>query len=342
VTSNEDKEGTWLDPEGARGRELELWPGPDCIASWEPASPARRGWPALAWLRVVAYGGVAAALVFGGWFARGALPREPTSPATDKLAAALLPEEGITLDVRWGDLPPRLIQDGVIDLEKFRGAAEQAGSPLTPEQLRVLAEGSDEPLRVDANSAYFVLDVLWALGLANRNPILTEGPIAQRGWEEAGGYASTGGWTIGARPGSEYLAAIELLRLTPDEQDVVEEVAFNSYRPCCGNMTAFPDCNHGMAALGLAELMAAQGATADQVFQALKKISPFWFPTQYHHLALYLERQDQEWADVNPRLVMAEGYSSAGGSQQVTGWLQQEGVLTGTGTGAGKASGCAP
>ena len=343
TTKEVDEEGTWLDPEGVCGRELELWAGPDCMASWEPASPARRGWRVGARLQVLAFGSVAAALFLGGWFARGALPREPSSPSTDKLAAALFPDEGITLDVRWGDLPPRLSQNGVIDLEKFKEAAERAGSPLTAEQLRVLAEGSDEPLRVDANSAYFVLDVLWALGLANRNPILTDGPMAQRGWDQAKGYASTGGWTIGARPGSEYLAAVELLRLTPDEQDIAEEVAFNSYRPCCGNMTAFPDCNHGMAALGLTELMASQGSSADEIFEALKLVSPFWFPDQYHHLALYFDEQDQEWTELDPRLVMGAEYSSAVGWRQVDAWLQSAGILTGAGAGGGgKASGCAP
>ena len=77
--------------------------------------------------------------------------------------------------------------------------------------MKVLSEGSDDPLRIDANSAYFLLDVLWALGLANKNTILTQGAMAQQGWDKAGGYASTGGWTIGVKPGPEYLAKLELI-----------------------------------------------------------------------------------------------------------------------------------
>jgi hypothetical protein len=107
-------------------------------------------------------------------------------------------------------------------------------------------------------------------------------------------------------------------------------------------MTAFPDCNHGMAALALAELMASQGASADEVFQALKDISPYWFPNQYHQLALYFEHQDQEWEDVDPRLVMGQEHSSSGGFKQVSAWLQQRGALSGSGVGGGNASGCAP
>jgi len=338
------------------------WGGPEDMRSWAaelqhdldyteivepPARPAapptgRRGL-LRASLRVLAYAGAELALFVGGWFAHVWFQGDSTpSSSSDRLVRALFPEEGVTLDVTWGDIPQQLVQAGVIDLEKFGAAAQQAGSPLTADQLQVLAEGSDEPLTIDASNAYFTLDVLWALGLANNNAILTQGPMAQRGWDQAGGYASTGGWTIGKGPGPQYLATLGLISLTSEQQAVLNEVAFNSYRPCCGNMTAFPDCNHGMAALALAELMASQGASAEEIFQALKEISPFWFPNQYYQLALYFERQDQEWDEVEPRLVMGRDYSSAGGWQQVSAWLQQEGALTASGPGGGKASGCAP
>ncbi len=314
----------------------------------EPAArpavpPAGRRRLLRASLRASAYAGVALALFLGGWFAHVWFQGDstPSSPS-DRLIRELFPEEGVTLDVTWGDIPQQLVQAGVIDLEKFGAAAQQAGSPLTADQLKLLAEGSDEPLTIDASNAYFTLDVLWALGLANNNAILTQGPMAQRGWDQAGGYASTGGWTIGEEPGPQYLATLELIRLTPEQQAVLNEVAFNSYRPCCGNMTAFPDCNHGMAALALAELMASQGASTEEIFQALKEISPFWFPNQYYQLALFFELQEQEWDEVDPRLVMGRDYSSAGGWQQVSAWLQQEGALTASGPGGGKASGCAP
>lgn len=44
----------------------------------------------------------------------------------------------------------------------------------------------------------------------------------------------------------------------------VEEVAAAVYRPCCNSHTPFPGCNHGMAMLGLLELMAPQRASADE------------------------------------------------------------------------------
>ena len=326
-------------------------------ASTRPAARRRRlRRLVLAPLRAAVYAAVAAAFGFlGGWFGNSVLEDDsPTvlendSPSgsasassSDTLATALFPEEGVNLDVRWGDIPRRLVDEGVIDLEKFSAAAQNAGSPLTEDQLKLLSESSDEAITFDADNAYFMLDVLWALGLANKTTVLTEGPVAQNGWDQAGGYASTGGWTIGVKPGPEYLAALELIRLTPEQQGVVDDVASNAYRPCCGNMTAFPDCNHGMAALGLAELMASQGASADEIFQALKEISPFWFPNQYHHLALYFEGQDQGWEDVDARVVMGREYSSSGGFEQVSALLQQQGALGTGGQAGGKASGCAP
>ncbi len=307
-------------------------------------------------LRGAAYAAVAAAFGFlGGWFGQSVL--EDDSPSSlesdsasgsasasspDALAATLFPDEGINLGVSWGDIPPRLVEEGVLDLEKFSAAAQRAGSPLTDDQLKILTEGSDEDIIFSADNAYFMLDVLWALGLANKTTVLTEGPIAQNGWDQAGGYAGTGGWTIGVQPGPEYLAALDLISLAPEQQAVVDDVAYNAYRPCCGNMTAFPDCNHGMAALGLAELMASQGASADEIFQALKDISPFWFPNQYHQLALYFDGQDQQWEDVDARMVMGKEYSSSSGFKQVSALLQQQGALGGVGPAGGKVSGCAP
>jgi hypothetical protein len=49
---------------------------------------------------------------------------------------------------------------------------------------------------------------------------------------------------------------VDLIKLTPEQQKKVGEIAQNVYRPS-GNSTWFPDCNHGMAALAAIELMVA-------------------------------------------------------------------------------------
>src|SRR4030042_4066120 len=115
---------------------------------------------------------------------------------------------------------------------------------------------------------------------------------------------STAGWTLGREPGPQYLGQLDLVSLTGEQQAVLEEVAYGSYRPCCDNPTAFPDCNHGSAALALAELAAAQGASADSIFAALKGFNSFWYPNPYYLLAIYFERQGQAREGATPRRVL--------------------------------------
>ena len=57
------------------------------------------------------------------------------------LGGEVLPEEGIAIPVRWGDLGKKMIEAGVIDEEKFRAIyAERGGLPSDTEQL---LSGSD-------------------------------------------------------------------------------------------------------------------------------------------------------------------------------------------------------
>ncbi len=312
----------------------------------KPGRMRLKGWLAVYAVAVslVVFGG---GLFAAGFFSRGLVDEDGSAGSTaagntaasaggGELVAALLPDDGITVQARWGDAMPRLVELGVIDIDKFKAAAAGKGQPLTEEELTILTEGSDENLRIDADNAYFMVTALWALGIANKNPILEEGPMAERGWENRGNYAATGGWRLGKQPGGEYVSAFEVLPLTPDQQAIVEEVAHNSYRPCCGNPTAFPDCNHGAAALGLAYLMASQGASADDIFEAVKAFNSFWFPQQYHTLARYFDQQGESWSEVDARTVVGIEYSSSGGFRQVQAAVQAGGDVPQPGA----ASGC--
>jgi hypothetical protein len=280
-------------------------------------------------LRGLASVGTVAVLlgVFAAGFATGRfLDDGGGSAAAAANLDAVLPTDGVTIPARWGDTLPRLVEQGVIDIEKFKAAAARSGSPLTEEQLRLLTEPSDENLRIDANNAYFMVTVLWGLGIANKNSILEQGPMFQAGWDKRGNYAATGGWILGDREGGEMVSAYELISLTPDQQATVEEIAFNSYRPCCGNATAFPDCNHGAAALGLAELMASQGASEDEIFQAVKSFNAFWFPQQYSVLATHFARQGQSWDKIDARELVSAQFSSSKGWAQVNQAVQSGGT----------------
>jgi hypothetical protein len=150
--------------------------------------------------------------------------------------------------------------------------------------------------------------------------------------------ASTAGWTLGKEPGPQYLAGFDIVPLTADQQAVLEDVAYSSYRPCCDNPTAFPDCNHGAAALALAEMAAAEGASADEIFAALKGFNSFWYPDRYYVLAVHFERQGHAWEDVDPRTVLGAEFSSGSGWKRVAAQVQQQGV---PGQVPGGSSGCA-
>jgi hypothetical protein len=83
-----------------------------------------------------------------------------------------------------------------------------------------------------------------------------------------------------------------------------------------------------MAMLGLLELMASQGASADQMFQAAKYVNAFWFPQQNLETALYLKaNQDVNFRDADARLVTSAEFSSGSGSAAIHQHLQTSGLL---------------
>jgi hypothetical protein len=225
-----------------------------------------------------------------------------------KLYEQISPKEGYNFSVSYGALGPQLIESGVISYDAFAEIYKNAGTPLTAEEIKALKDGSDQPIVINAQNARFLLNFFWAVGLANKNPILTEGPMVQYSDGKVEGFASTGGWSLATRPVSELYASLDLIPLTPEQQKLVEEVASQIYRPCCNNHTLFPDCNHGMAMLGIMELMASKGATADQMLEAAKYINAFWFPQQTLETAMFLKmNQDVDFAEADPKLVVAVG-----------------------------------
>jgi hypothetical protein len=144
-----------------------------------------------------------------------------------------------------------------IDYGAFATIYEKDNTPLSADQVDILQNGSEEPIVITAENAHFLFNFFWAVGLVNNNPILTDGAMVQNSNGHFERFASTGGWTLAAKSVTELYASIDLIPLTAEQQKRVEEVATAVYRPCCNNSTFFPDCNHGMAMLGLLELMAS-------------------------------------------------------------------------------------
>jgi hypothetical protein len=244
------------------------------------------------------------------------------------LTKQINPTEGFRLSAKFGNIGPQLVAAGVIDARRFADSHMRAGQPLTATQLAILTKGSGDSIVVDSQNAYFLLSLFWALGLSNKNTLLTEGPMVQYGTANISQFASTGGWTLSAKPVTELYSKLSLLALTAEQQARVDLVATSVYRPCCNNPTHFPDCNHGMAMLGLLEFMASQNATIDDMFAAAKYVSAFWFPQQTLEVAIFLKAtRGLDFAQVAPRQLVGSDLFSGAGFQAIHQWLTVNGLV---------------
>lgn len=251
-----------------------------------------------------------------------------TSQDTSAIAKAINPPEGYDMQVKFEDVGPKLIAAGAINLEPFKQVYQQSGDPLSDADLKILTTGGADSVRITPQNAHFLLNFFWALGLANKNPILDTGPIQQQSKGQIEGFASTGGWSLANKPIKEIFSGAVIIPLNTAQQARLEEVAKAVYRPCCDNPTHFPDCNHGMAMLGLLELMASQNATTDQMFKAAKYANAYWYPQQTMEQAVFFQaNMKQDYQNVDARMLLSAQYSSISGFQAVHQYLSQNGYL---------------
>lgn len=234
-----------------------------------------------------------------------------------ELEATVIPKEGIVLPIVWGDLGKRMIAAGVIDEVQFKQLYANRGG-LTVAEQTMLFGNSSESIRITQDNANFILNMLWAYGLSQKSPILEQGEMTDaRYGGNAGQFASTGGWTLAKGDPMRHYSAHAFVPLTTEQQASVERVSRGIYRPCCGNSTHFPDCNHGMAMLGLLELMAANGVSEDDMYNVALQVNAYWFPDTYLTLAKYFKAQGTEWNAVDPKTVLGADYSSVAGYKRV-------------------------
>ena len=247
-----------------------------------------------------------------------ASPQSAQQVVTDPLEAAVIPPSGVFIPVRWGNLGTQLVREGVIDRKQFDALYADRGGIL-PETKKLLEESSNDQVTITPENAGQLLNLLWALGLANQNRILTEGSMQdpKYGVGDVARFASTGGWTLAQGTAMDHYSKHALIPLTTDQQALVERVAQNVYRPCCGNPTSFPDCNHGMAMLGLLQLMASQGVSETNMYRAALVMNSYWFPDTYLTIAKYLAQKGVSWAAVDPKEILGPDYSSASGYRQI-------------------------
>ena len=129
----------------------------------------------------------------------------------------------------------------------------------------------------------------------------------------------------------DHYSAHPFVVLTAVQQRLVEEVSKNIYRPCCDNSTYFPDCNHGMAMLGLLELLASQGVGEREMYRVALVVNSYWFPSTYQTIARYLGEQGTAWEDADPKMLLGASFSSVSGYKAIV--SQVEPVKTGGGGG---------
>lgn len=247
----------------------------------------------------------------------------------DNLFDEINPEKGFEINAKLGDLGPKMIASGVIDYDKFKSTYEKSGQPLPKELDEVLIKGSQKKIRITRDNSYFLLNFFWAVGLANKSKILDEGEMVKyKGIEGAGNFASTGGWSLAKSNPMNYYSKDALIPLTPEQENLVTKVSSNVYRPCCNNPTSFPDCNHGMALLGVFQLMAANGATESEMYEAGKYFNAFWFPSNYYDLALYFKNKEgKRFSQIPGQVILGKDYSSASGWRTAKQWLTDKGLV---------------
>ncbi|MDO8560768.1 MAG: hypothetical protein Q7R91_00965 [bacterium] len=241
---------------------------------------------------------------------------QKTAATINTLEEQVLPSEGITLPVTWGGLGAKMISVGVIDPVKFEAIYSARGG-LTKEEKELLYGSGNGKIKITRENSGVLLNLLWALGLGNKNEILEKGPMTDQRYGGAENFASTGGWTISKGSAMEYYSQHPFILLNEEQQKLVESVSGNIYRPCCNNPTYFPDCNHGMAMLGLLELMASQGVPENEMYKFALQVNSYWFPDTYLTIAKYLELKGVTWKNADAKEVLGAGYSSASGYQRV-------------------------
>lgn len=225
----------------------------------------------------------------------------------------ILSQPEINLAVNWDDLGQKMASEGVIDAAKFDELYQNRGLDEKTKQL--LSSAQNKTLTISLQNAAPILALLWGLGLANKNEVLEKGPMSNPSYGSPAKFASVGGWTLAKGAAMDHYGKHELIILTPTQQSLVEKIAKNIYRPCCDNSTYFPDCNHGMAMLGLIELLVKNNFSEAEIYQIALQINAYWFPTNYEVIGQYLAKSSLN--NISAREILGKNFSGASGYQKI-------------------------
>lgn len=242
------------------------------------------------------------------------------------ISQQVLPEK-LDLGVSFGSTIKELVENGAIDKQKFLELYQNRGG-LPAEFASLLDNDSSQNIIVTNENSGIILNLLWPLGIANKTKTLSQGPMGTEYKDEAGNFASTGGWTMGKVEGGQLFNRYNILPLTDEQEALVTEISQKIFRPCCGNSTFFPDCNHGAAMLGFIELAVAQGMPKEEIYKKALVLNSYWFPQTYVELAMYFKSEKNlDWDKVDPVEVLGQEYSSGGGYAKINQQLTTKGIL---------------
>ncbi|MBI3952369.1 MAG: hypothetical protein HY336_00230 [Candidatus Doudnabacteria bacterium] len=222
----------------------------------------------------------------------------------------ILANGGTVLPVEWGDIGTKLIEAGALDEQKLMALY---GDRRVYEEFANFRPGK---VKLTRDNSQVFLNFLWALGLSNKNEILEKGEMANPNFKVEN-FASTGGFSLSSSQAMDHYSRHEWINLNPGQQAMLEHISKKIFRPCCDNSTHFPDCNHGMAMLGLLTLAVSQNLEAGQIYDLALAVNVYWFENNYRVVEQYLTTQGLQWTMTAPEEILSKKYSSGSAYQRM-------------------------
>lgn len=238
----------------------------------------------------------------------------------EQLTKELLPDKKV-LPVTWQGIPYQLLERKIIDIEKLKVYSQNYGQTVTSEDLKIFEKDHNGSIVITPKNSVLVYNILWAIGFASKSPIL-DYELEKYGLDTvknlAGYYFSFANLgNSSTLPQSGY-NSFDFIQLSGDQKDLAMEIVGKSAVPSCGNPLHLPDCSCAFAIDALVLMMASQGFSKQQIYQAMKDVYPYRFPGIYVQQAIFFKAAtNQDWKDVNPEKLVSVQFSSAQGVAQM-------------------------
>ena len=118
----------------------------------------------------------------------------------------VLPSEGFQTRLVFGDAVKKMVDCGVIDLEKTKKLYKDN----IPEYIKRAINGNYEPIVINQETANYLLNLFWPLGLSNKTEFNKNIPFSEK---DLPYLASTGGWWLGKEDnGAVYFNKCEIIK----------------------------------------------------------------------------------------------------------------------------------